>query len=401
MRARSAVAPPATKTGSASLAKRLMKMSNGHALLSASASHRWLHCTPSARLAEQYPDETSEFAQEGTDAHELCEYKLKLALDIKAQNPTKKLTYHCEEMEACANGYAAYILEIAEAAKLAGGAPVVLIEQRLDFSAYVPEGFGTGDCVIVTNGTLHVIDYKHGQGVLVEAADNPQMKLYALGALHLFDGIYDIDEVAMTIYQPRRENISTWTIPKTDLYQWAEETLKPKAEVAFAGEGDFACGDWCRWCAAKYECRARAEANLALAAYEFQPPALLEDADIEAILGQLDDLTSWANDIKEYAYQKALGGKHWAGYKLVEGRSVRRYTNDVAVAETVSAAGFDPFEHKLLGITAMEKTLGKPQFNQLLGALIEKPIGKPTLVPASDKREPIKTDAKTDFMEDF
>jgi hypothetical protein len=218
--------------------------------------------------------------------------------------------------------------------------------------------------------------------------------------LHMFDGIYDIDEVAMTIYQPRRENISTWTIPKADLYQWAEETLKPTAETAFAGEGDFACGDWCRWCAAKFECRARAEANLALAAYDFQPPALLEDADIEAILGQLDDLTSWANDIKEYSYQKALSGKQWTGYKLVEGRSVRRYTNDTAVAEAVSAAGFDPFEHKLLGITAMEKTLGKPQFNQLLGALIEKPIGKPTLVPVSDKREPINT-AATDFQEDF
>jgi len=276
-------------------------MSNGHALLSASASHRWLHCTPSARLAEQYPDETSEFAAEGTEAHELCEYKLKLALGIKAQNPTNTLTRYCEEMEACANGYAAYILEIVEAAKQSGGAPVVLIEQRLDFSAYVPEGFGTGDCVVITNGTLHVIDYKHGQGVLVEAEDNPQMMLYALGALHMFDGIYDIDQVAMTIYQPRRENISTWTIPKAALYQWAKETLKRTAETAFAGEGEFACGDWCRWCAAKFECRARAEANLALAAYDFQPPALLEDSDIEAILGQLDDLTSWANDIKQIA----------------------------------------------------------------------------------------------------
>jgi len=373
-------------------------MSNDHALLSASGAKRWLSCPPSARLGEQYPDETSEFAAEGTDAHELCEYKLKTALGLKATNPVKGLKFYNDDMETCASGYATYILELVEAAMATCSDPVVLIEQRLDFSAYVPEGFGTGDCLVITDGTLHVIDYKHGQGVLVEAEDNPQMKLYALGALHLFDGIYDIEQVAMTIYQPRRENINTSTVSKASLYEWAEQILKPTAQVAFAGDGEFKCGDWCRWCPAKAECRARAEANLALAAYDFQAPALLDDCEIETILGKLDDLTSWANDVKEYAYQQALAGKQWAGWKLVAGRAVRRYTNDAAVADTVQAAGFDPFEHKLLGITAMEKTLGKPKFNHLLGALIEKAAGKPTLVPASDKREPYNP-AANDFLE--
>jgi len=373
-------------------------MSSGHALLSASASHRWLNCPPSARLGEQFPDETSDFAAEGTDAHELCEYKLKKALGIKTRNPAKKLKFYCEEMEACADGYAAYITELVETAKLTCSDPVVLIEQRLDFSAYVPDGFGTGDCVIVTDGTLHVIDYKHGQGVLVEAGGNPQMMLYALGALELFNDIYDIEMVAMTIYQPRRDNVSTSVVTKESLLEWAEETLKPTALVAFAGDGEFRCGDWCRFCRAKFECRARAAANLALAAYDFQEPPLLADSEIAAILTQLDDLTSWATDIKEYAYQQALAGKQWPGFKLVEGRSVRRYTNDTAVAETVAGAGFDPFEHKLLGITAMEKTLGKPKFASLLAGLVEKPAGKPTLVPASDKRPEINN-ASNEFME--
>ncbi len=299
-----------------------------HALLSASSSHRWLNCPPSARLSETYEDKVSDYALEGSEAHKLAEYKLKRALGIKSRNPVKSLTCYCEEMDECAAGYVAFIIELIESAKQSCADPVVLIEQRLDYSHWVQSGFGTGDAVIIGDGTLHIVDYIHGQGVLVSAAGNPQMALYALGALELFDGIYDIDQVSMTIYQPRRDNVSTHTTDKDALYAWAEEELKPLAELAFAGEGEFNCGEWCRFCKAKHECRKRAEVNLELARYHFKLPPLLEDDEIESILGKLDDLSSWATDIKEYALRAALGGKEWQGNKLIEGRSNRRYTDD-------------------------------------------------------------------------
>lgn len=370
----------------------------GHALLSASSSHRWLNCPPSARLCESYEDKGSEYAAEGTSAHMLCEYKLKVALGIRAKDPTADLSFYNAAMEDCANGYAAYILELVEMAKQSCADPVVLIEQRLDFSKYVEGGFGTGDCLVIADGTLHIVDYKHGQGVLVEAEDNPQMKLYALGALEIFDGIYDIDTVSMTIYQPRRDNVSTYTVFKESLYQWAEEILKPTAELAYAGDGEFNCGDWCQFCKAKHECRARAERNLELARYDFKLPPLLEDDEVEDILGKIDGLISWASDIKDYALRAALGGKQWNGWKLVEGRSNRRYTDEAAVVEAVSAAGFDPYERKVLGITAMTSLLGKKRFEEVLGSYIEKPPGKPTLVPGSDKRPAIHN-ALQDFNE--
>lgn len=372
-----------------------------HALLSASSSHRWLNCPPSARLCETYEDRGSGYAAEGTDAHTLCEYKLRCALGenlSEVADIRDNLDYYSEEMEDCATGYAAYILELVETAKQACSDPKVLIEQKLDFSRYVEEGFGTGDCVVIADGTLHIVDYKHGQGVLVEAEDNPQMKLYALGALEIFDGIYDIETVSMTIYQPRRDNVSTQTVSKESLQKWAEEVLKPAAELAYAGDGDFKCGDWCQFCKAKHECRKRAEANMELAKYDFKLPPLLEDDEVEDILGKIDALVSWASDIKEYALQAALGGKEWDSWKLVEGRSNRKYVNDETVAKTVEQAGYDPYEHKVMGITAMEKTLGKAKFAELLDGLIEKPQGKPTLVPASDKR-PAINNAKHDFME--
>ena len=359
---------------------------NGHALLSASSSDRWLHCPPSARLCESYADTGSDYAAEGTDAHALCEYKLRKALGMEAEDPTENLSWFNQEMDDCATGYAAFILELVEAAKETCADPVVLIEQRVDFSRWVEQGFGTSDAILIADGTMHVIDYKHGLGVLVSAEDNPQMKCYGLGALELFDGIYDIDTVAMTIYQPRRQNVSTFTLSKDDLYRWADEVLKPTAELAFAGDGNFLCG--------------RAEANLELARYDFKLPPLLTDEDIEDILSRVDDLVSWASDIKEYALQQAISGKEWHGWKLVEGRSNRRYTNEAAVEQAVTNAGFDPYERKLLGITAMQKMLGKTRFDELLTAYIEKPQGKPTLVPESDKRPAMNT-AKNDFMEDF
>ena len=370
----------------------------GHAVLSASSSYRWLHCPPSARLCEIYADKGSDYAAEGTDAHALCEYKLRKALGLPAEDPTENLTWFNEEMNDCATGYAAYVLEQVEAAKQVCADPVVLIEQRVDFSRWAEGGFGTADCIIVADGILQIIDYKHGLGVLVSAEENPQMMCYALGALELFDKIYDIETVSMTIYQPRRDNVSTYEISKDDLYRWADDVLKPTAELAFTGDGNFLCGEWCGFCKAKTECRARAEANLALAQYEFKLPPLLTDEDIEDILSKVDELVSWASDIKEYALQQAISGKEWFGWKLVEGRSNRKYINDTVVADVVEHAGFDPFERKVLGVTAMQKLLGKSRFDELLSPYIEKPQGKPALVPESDKRPAMST-AAADFNE--
>jgi len=371
----------------------------GHAVLSASSSERWLHCPPSARLCESYEDKGSDYAAEGTDAHELCEYKLRKALGMEAQDPTENLTWFNEEMADCATGYATYVLEQVEAAKQTCADPVVMIEQRVDFSRWVASGFGTADCLIIADGTLKIIDYKHGLGVLVSAEENPQMQCYALGALELFDDIYDIDSVRMTIYQPRRDNVSTYEISKDELYRWADEVLKPTADLAFVGDGNFLCGEWCGFCKAKHDCRARADANMELARYDFKLPPLLTDEEVEEIISRVDDLVAWAADIKDYALQQAISGKEWNGWKLVEGRSNRKYTNETAVAGAVTDAGFDPYERKVLGVTAMQKLLGKSRFEELLAAYIEKPQGKPTLVPESDKRPAMNT-AKNDFMEE-
>ena len=371
-----------------------------HALLSASSSHRWLNCPPSARLCEGYDDKGSDFAAEGSDAHSLCEYKLRKALGMEAKDPTEDLTWYDAEMEESADGYVAFVMELVAEAKKTCSDPVVLIEQRLDYSKYVQAGFGTGDCVLIADGILHIVDFKYGRGVLVEAEDNPQMKLYALGALEIFDCLYDIDTVSMTIYQPRRANISTFTLSRQELLHWAETVLVPTAQLAFTGEGEYHCGEWCQFCKAKADCRERARANMELARYEFRQPPLLTDEEVEAILGKLDDLTNWASDIKDYALQAAISGKHWSGYKLVEGRATRRYTDENAVVAAVKAAGYDPYdEPKVLGVTAMTTLLGKKQFNDILGGLIVKPQGKPTLVPESDKR-PAMTTIIDDFKEE-
>lgn len=376
-------------------------MSGRHALLSASSSHRWLNCPPSARLCEGYEDTGSEYAREGTDAHSLCEHKLRLALGMKSTDPTDGLSFYNEEMEQCASDYAAYVLELVAEAKKICKDPVVLIEQRLDFSRFVAEGFGTGDCVIIADGTLEIVDYKHGKGVEVSAEENPQMMLYALGALELFDGIYDIDTVRMTIFQPRRENVSVCVMAKDDLLQWAHNELIYKAKLAYEGGGEFACGDWCRFCKAKAVCRKRAEYNLELAKYDFAMPDTLEDAEIAAILEKADELAAWAADVKEFALQQALSGVKYDGFKVVEGRSNRKYTDENAVADAVKEAGYDPYEPKLLGITAMEKLLGKKQFAKLLSGLMEKPRGKPALVPESDKRQEMKIEKAASAAEDF
>ena len=371
-----------------------------HAVLSASSSERWLNCPPSARLCEAYEDKGSDYAAEGTDAHTLCEYRLKQALGIPAEDPIENLSWYNEEMEECAAGYAAYVVELLETAKLTCSDPVVMIEQRVDFSRWVQDGFGTADCILIADGVLNIVDYKHGKGVEVSAEGNTQLSLYSLGALEIFDGIYDIDRVCVHIFQPRKSNVVSSTMDKSDLYEWADTELTQKAQLAYGGQGNFSCGEWCRFCKAKAECRERAIYNLRLAQYEFLNPALLHDEEIADILGRIDALTAWASDVKEYALQQAISGKEWTGWKLVEGRSNRKYTSEAAVAATVEGAGFDPYERKVLGVTAMQKLLGKTRFEELLAPYIEKPQGKPTLVPESDKRPAMNT-AKNDFMEEF
>lgn len=371
-----------------------------HAVLSASSSERWLNCPPSARLCEAYEDKGSDYAAEGTDAHTLCEYRLKQALGIPAEDPIENLSWYNEEMEECAAGYAAYVVELLETAKLTCSDPAVMIEQRVDFSRWVQDGFGTADCILIADGVLNIVDYKYGKGVEVSAEGNTQLSLYSLGALEIFDGIYDIDRVCVHIFQPRKSNVVSSMMDKADLYEWADTELTQKAQLAYEGQGNFSCGEWCRFCKAKAECRERAEANLALARYEFQSPALLDDEEIADILGKVDALTAWASDVKEYALQQAISGKEWTGWKLVEGRSNRKYTSEAAVAATVEGAGFDPYERKVLGVTAMQKLLGKTRFEELLAPYIEKQQGKPTFVPESDKRPAMNT-AKNDFMEEF
>lgn len=308
--------------------------------------------------------------------------------------------YDCDEMDTHTDNYVQFVLETISEASQHCADPIINIEQRLDFSCYVPDGFGTGDCIIIADRTLHVIDFKYGQGVLVEAEHNPQMMLYALGALRIYDTLYDIDEVAMTIYQPRRENISTWTISVADLKAWAEDELIPKAKLAHEGKGEYLPGPWCTFCKAAVKCRARAEEKLRLAQYEFARPPLLTDAEIEDILDKLSDLTSWANEIMAYAQDTALNqGKQWRGWKVVEGRSVRKYSDEQAVIAAANEAGYhDIFRKSLLPLTEMEKLMGKQEFQRILGGLIVKPAGKPTLVPASDKR-PAITNVNTDFKD--
>lgn len=366
-----------------------------HAVLSASSSSRWLACPPSAQLCAALPDTVTDYAREGTCAHELAEYKVQKLIGNPAANPTENLDFYDTEMEDCTDSYAQYIAEQLSTLQ----EPRVLVEQRLDFSRYVPDGFGTGDCVIVAENVLTVIDFKYGKGVAVSADHNSQMMLYALGALELFDALYDIAEIRMVIFQPRIQNLSECTLPLSELLHWAETELKPKAELAARGEGDFCAGEHCRFCKVKATCRKRAEYNLQLAKYDFAMPDKLTDTEIETILATADQLTAWVADVKEYALRLALSGKQWHGYKVVAGKSNRKYTNPAAVAEAVQAYGKNPYkEPELLGVTAMEQLLGRTQFEALLGNLTEKPQGKPTLVPYSDKR-PAWSNAQEDFNE--
>ena len=371
-----------------------------HAYLSASASHRWLACPPSAKLCAMEEDRGSPYAQQGTDAHELCQYLVEKALGYDVRDPTEDLTWYDAEMQEAAEGYAAFVMEqVTEARKLCKD-PLVCIEQTLDFSKWVEHGFGTGDCVIVADDLLHIIDYKYGVGVLVEATDNSQLKCYALGALDTFGDLYDIRRIRLTIYQPRRGNVDTFELTTKELLSWADEVLAPTARLAYEGEGEYTAGDHCQFCKAKAYCRKRAEYSMELARYDFAEAPTLDAAEIAAILPQIDALVSWAEDIKAYALRQALSGEKFPGYKLVEGRSNRKYSDEATVARVVLDAGYDPYEKKLLGITAMTKQLGKKKFEELLSGFVIKPQGKPVLAPETDKRPELNT-AQNDFMEEY
>ena len=371
-----------------------------HAFLSPSGSHRWLNCTPSAMLESEFPDGSSSAAEEGTAAHAFCEHKLKKALRRRSKRPVSD--YDSDEMQEYTDSYVDYVLEQLEVAKQTCKDPMVLIEQKVDFSEYVPDGYGTADCIIVSDDTLQIIDFKYGH-ILVTVEENPQLMCYSIGALNLFDSLYDIKEVTMHIFQPRRENVQSWTIPVDELKAWAENELKPKAQMALNGEGEYHPGEWCQFCKAAVRCRARAEEKLRLAQQEFKMPPLHTDSEIEEVLTILPDLTKWADGILAYATDAAVNhGKEWSGFKVVEGRSVRKYKDEELVAQAAKDHGYtDIYRQSLITMTEMQKLMGKKQFDQILGDLIVKPQGKPTLVPVTDKRTAMNvTNANNEFKQE-
>lgn len=373
-----------------------------HARLSASGSKRWMSCTPSARLEESFSDSTSSFAEEGTFAHELSEllladYMQSLSgLEVKKRmNKMKKNQYYSEELFDYVKSYTDYVIERVHELEAQFGNSTILLEKRLDFSEWVPEGFGTGDVILLAGNVMEIIDLKYGKGVPVFAEENSQMRLYALGAINDFGFLYDIEEVRMTIVQPRLDSVSTDTFEAQALLDWAEDEVKPKAEMADRGEGEYVPGEHCRFCRARAVCRARAEENLKLAAFDFAEPPRLSDEEIAEIMVKADDLAKWAKDVSEYAFDQAVNhGKKFPGYKLVEGRSNRRYKDPSQVLEKLKLEGFDEkvvTKTELLTLTNLEKAIGKKLVAEHLSDLIEKPNGKATLVPESDKRKEINS----------
>ena len=372
-------------------------MPDSHALLSASSAHRWLNCPPSATAVVGVADAPSDAALQGTAAHALAEHKLLRALKRRSKRPTSE--WIDDEMEQLTDDYRDFVLERLAEVREACADAQVFVEQRLDYSHVAPGGFGTGDCVIVAEPTLHIVDLKYGMGVQVSAVDNPQLKLYGLGALAAFGALYDIAEVRLSIFQPRRGNVDTWTIPAEDLTAWGQETVAPIAAIAARGGGEYKAGVWCQFCRIAPTCCARADANLALARHEFAPPAELTLDEAADVLTRIPELKAWASDVEAWALAQAQPGTRVPDFKVVAGRSVRKYSDEAAVAEAAKAAGYtDIWNRKLIGLTAMERLMGKKTFTDILGNLVIKPEGKPTLLPESDKRPPLeRVSAATDF----
>lgn len=389
-------------------------MPKSHAKLSPSAAERWINCPGSIRLSDQCPPAgSSDYADEGTLAHAVAELKLlrdagemtpaDYSEGLRAELELDAGKYWCGEMDEATDFYAGVVRE--ELAALGEDDAELMVEQHFQLEPWIPKGFGTSDAVIIGGSTIEVIDLKYGKGVKVEAPGNPQLRLYGLGAAALFGDIYDFAKVRMTIIQPRLDHISSEELSLSDLRTWAEEIVKPAAKLALGKDAPTHSGDWCRWCPAKAICRTRAEEQLELARYEFAKPDLLTNDEIGDVLARAEALQKWAADVQDYALEQALAGEHFEGWKLVEGRSVRKYADELKVAEALQKAGYPEaalYERKLYGITAMEKLVGKKQMAALLGDLIVKPAGKPVLVPESDKREEINTaaSAAADFKED-
>lgn len=372
-----------------------------HARNSPSALHRTLNCPPSLVLGEQFQDEESQYAAEGSAGHALAEHLIKKHLKQRTKRPVSD--YYSDDLMEAVEDYVAFVIEKIEEAKRECKSPLFSVEQRVDISEYSPDCFGTADMVIVTDKVAHVIDLKLGRGVEVSAEENPQLMAYGLGVLEMVGMLYDIEVVRLTIFQPRINNYSTWDISPKDLKTWGDEILKPRSAMALAGAGEFQPGSWCRFCKARNQCRARAEEFLRLAQMEFRKPALLSDDEIAEIIKISDELSKWASDVYAYAQDQAVThGKQWKGYKLVEGRSNRKYSSDEEVEKAAQAAGYtDIYKKTLLGVTEMERLMGKKEFARILGKLVYKPQGKITLVPDTDKREAItKSTAAADFQEE-
>ncbi|MCL6453583.1 MAG: DUF2800 domain-containing protein [Alicyclobacillus sp.] len=369
-----------------------------HALLSASSAARWLACPPSARLCEQFPDTSSEYAAEGTLAHEIAELKLRKAL-IEPMGPRKfgkalkelqSNPLYQPEMDKHTDTYLDYVLGIVHGYS---SPPYVAVEKRLDYSTYAPEGYGTGDCIIIGGDTLHIVDLKYGKGVPVDAKGNTQMRLYALGAVTEYGFLYPIRQVHMVIVQPRLDSISEDTVPLDELLAWGE-SIKPIAEQAYKGEGDYNPGDHCRFCRAKAVCRARADAQTALEAFGGMKPPLISDAEVGQLLERGRNLAQWLKDLEEYALSRCLDGAEIPAWKAVEGRGSRQYVDQDAAFQALISAGIEEavlYERKPLSVAQIEKVLGKAKYRELLEetGLVEVQPGKPTLVPASDKRDAI------------
>ena len=372
-----------------------------HATLSASSAHRWLNAPPLPQLEKLFPNSASPMAEEGTVAHALGEYKLRKALGQKVKRPASD--FDNDDMEAHTDDYCSYVMEEFQKVKLSHPGTTVLIEQRLDFSNYVPDGFGTGDCIIIADGLMHIVDFKYGKGVRVIAENNPQMKLYALGALNNYSMLYDQpDVIDMTIFQPRIGNVSTWSIETDTLLDWAKTDLKQKAELAIKGDGVVKYGPWLQFSNCNAVLRVRYNQYKKLQEFQLRSPHLMSNAEIEEVLANVDELAKWANQVKAYAQDLAINhGKQWDGFKVVEGRSIRKYKDEATVAKVAKENGFtDIYQQSLLPITKLEKVMGKKRFNDLLGQYIYKPTGKLTLVPQTDKRPVVDTtNPKDEFTE--
>lgn len=380
-----------------------------HALLSASGAYRWMACTRSPRLEEFIQEESSEDAKRGTLAHNLVELKLAIEIgSLSRQQYAKKLKeikadpLYTEEMDKFTDLHKDFCMERFNEAKAETKDAVIMLEQRLDYSPWVPQGFGTSDTTIISDMALEIIDFKYGKGIAVSAYENTQMKLYALGAINQLGFLYDLETIHMTISQPRLDSISSFEMSVEDLLTWAEEVVKPKAETAFKGEGEFIAGDHCRFCKVRATCRARTEKRDKLVCMDFQDPPLLTDDEVVEVLTSIDELISWAKDVQEYAMNMAMNeNKVWPGMKLVEGRGSRKYTDEEAVAEALKVAGYDSdviYKKSLNPITVLEKELGKKELSELLGSLITKSPGKIKLVPKEDKRPEIKASPEADFQ---